>query len=126
MRSPNPDPKTPWLVIGYGNTLRRDDGLGPRLAEAIDQLNLPGTQTISRALLTPELAEPIARARRLVFVDASIERQAIVRLRRLSPAASSQIMAHTADAPTHHCLSMIIGGLSCTFCEAMQSHSQHA
>jgi len=100
MRSPNPDPRTPWLVIGYGNTLRGDDSLGPRLAEAIDQLKLPGIQTISPALLTPELAEPIAGARRVVFVDASIEPQATVRLRPLSPAACSQIMAHTADAPT--------------------------
>jgi hydrogenase maturation protease len=100
MRAPNPNSKTPWLVIGYGNSLRRDDGLGPRLADAIEQLKLPGVQAISPALLTPELAEPIARARRVVFVDASIERQATVRLRRLSPAACSQIMAHTADAPT--------------------------
>ena len=92
--------KTPWLVIGYGNTLRRDDGLGPRLADTIEQLKLPGVQTISPALLTPELAEPIAQACRVVFVDASIEPQATVKLRRLSAAPSSQIMAHTADPKT--------------------------
>ena len=100
MRSPNPKPKTPWLVIGYGNTLRRDDGLGPRLADAIEQLKLPGVQTISPILLTPELAEPIAQACRVVFVDASIEPQASVKLRRLSAAPSSQVTAHTADPRT--------------------------
>ena len=30
------------LVIGYGNTLRGDDGVGPRVAEAVEKLNLPG------------------------------------------------------------------------------------
>jgi Ni,Fe-hydrogenase maturation factor len=29
------------LVIGYGNTLRRDDGVGPRVADAIAALALP-------------------------------------------------------------------------------------
>ena len=33
---------TNLLVIGYGNTLRGDDGLGPRVAEAVAALNLPG------------------------------------------------------------------------------------
>jgi hypothetical protein len=27
--------KTKLIVIGYGNTLRRDDGVGPKVAEAV-------------------------------------------------------------------------------------------
>ena len=30
------------LVIGYGNTLRGDDGVGPKVAEAVAALALPG------------------------------------------------------------------------------------
>ena len=45
------------LVIGYGNSLRRDDGVGPRVAEAIEALNLPGVQTLVCQLLSPEHAE---------------------------------------------------------------------
>lgn len=49
------------------------------------------------ALLAPELAEPIARAKHVIFVDASVESSRQVQFRELSPADSSQIMAHAAD-----------------------------
>jgi hydrogenase maturation protease len=88
------------LVIGYGNTLRSDDGVGPRVAEAVEALQLPGVRTLSCGLLTPELADPIARAGRVIFVDAAIDAPAEVQLRPLSPAESSQIMAHAADPRT--------------------------
>jgi hypothetical protein len=46
------------LVIGYGNSLRRDDGVGPRVAEAVEALQLPGVRTLTCQLLTPEFADP--------------------------------------------------------------------
>ncbi len=88
------------LVIGYGNTLRRDDSVGPRAAEAIAALNLPGVRMLNCALLTPELADPISQARRVVFVDAAVDAPREVQLRELTPADSSQIMAHAADPAT--------------------------
>ncbi len=92
--------KTHLLVIGYGNTLRSDDGVGPRVVEAVEQLQLPGVQTIIRGLLTPELAEPISQARCVVFVDAALDAPAEVQLRPIVPGTSSQIMAHAADPRT--------------------------
>ena len=60
------------LVIGYGNTLRSDDGLGPAAAHALAaQGGLPDTEIIALFQLAPELAEPISRAEAVVFVDAS-------------------------------------------------------
>lgn len=88
------------LVIGYGNTLRSDDGVGPKVIEAIAGLKLPGVQTLSCDLLTPELADPVSRAARVIFVDAAIDAPAEVQLRPLTPADSSQIMAHAADPRT--------------------------
>lgn len=88
------------LVIGYGNTLRRDDGVGPIVAEAVAGLNLPGVSTLVSPQLTPELAEPVARAGCVVFVDASVDSPREVRFRRLSPANSSQVIAHAADPRT--------------------------
>ncbi len=88
------------LIIGYGNTLRCDDGVGPRLAEMVEGLGLPGVKTLSCTLLTPELAEILSRVREVVFVDASVELPRQVQLRPLAPAASSQIMAHAADPRT--------------------------
>ena len=43
-----------FLVIGYGNTLRGDDGVGPRVAVAVEDLQLPGVRTLVCQLLTPE------------------------------------------------------------------------
>ncbi len=86
-----------FLVIGYGNTLRGDDGLGPRVAEAVAAMNLPGVRTLACPLLTPELADPISRASLVLFVDAAVDAPRHVRLRSLQPAASSQIMAHAAN-----------------------------
>ena len=85
------------LVIGYGNTLRRDDGVGPRVAAAVGRLRLPGVLTMACPQLTPELADPLSRAGAAVFVDASVEHRGPVRVRRLGPAGSSQILAHAAD-----------------------------
>jgi hydrogenase maturation protease len=88
------------LLIGYGNTLRSDDGVGPKVIEAIAALKLPGVQTLSCDLLTPELADPISRADTVVFVDAAVDAPAEVQLRPLVPADSAQIMAHAADPRT--------------------------
>ncbi len=88
------------LVIGYGNTLRSDDGVGPKVAEAVDALHLAGVKTLACDLLTPELADPVSKAETVVFVDAALDAPREVQLRPLAPAASSQIMAHAADPRT--------------------------
>ena len=88
------------LVIGYGNTLRGDDGVGPRVAEAVGNLGLPGVRTLICPLLTPELADPISRAQTVVFVDAAVDAPREIQWRKLAPKASSQLMAHAADPRT--------------------------
>ena len=87
------------LVIGYGNTLRSDDGAGPRVAEALEQMNLSGVRTLSCPLLSPELAEPVSQAERVVFVDAALDTGEVEFL-PLAPADSSQLMAHAAEPAT--------------------------
>jgi hydrogenase maturation protease len=60
------------LVVGYGNALRGDDGVGPRVAELLAAgEQLPGARIEARHQLTPELAEDIAAARLVVLVDAA-------------------------------------------------------
>ncbi len=85
------------LVIGYGNTLRGDDGVGPKVAEAVAALHLPGVQALSCPLLTPDLADPISRVRVVVFVDAAVDPPRRVQLRDLAPAATAQFMAHATN-----------------------------
>ncbi len=61
------------LLIGYGNTLRRDDAVGCLIAEEIDRRRYPGVRSIARAQLTPDLAEDLAACEQAVFVDACRE-----------------------------------------------------
>ena len=59
------------LVIGYGNPLRQDDGVGWHVAARLRRSSTSEPGRSSRChQLTPELAEPISRAERVVFVDA--------------------------------------------------------
>lgn len=62
------------LVIGYGNVLRSDDGLGWRVAQllATDE-RLTGARVLACHQLTPELAEDISASRLVVIVDARLD-----------------------------------------------------
>jgi hydrogenase maturation protease len=89
-----------WLVIGYGNSLRRDDGVGPCVAEAIEALQLSGVRALACQQLSPEHAEPVARAQKVIFVDAAVDKTDGIYFRELEPGATSQLMAHAADPRT--------------------------
>jgi len=99
-RKPSPALRHDFLIIGYGNTLRGDDGAGPRVAEAVAAMKYPGVCALVCPLLTPELADPISQARAVLFVDAAVDAPHQVRLRKLQPAKSAQIMSHAAEPRT--------------------------
>ena len=61
------------LVIGFGNTLRGDDGLGPLIADQVERWGLSNVRTLALAQLAPELAVELAGADLAIFVDASAE-----------------------------------------------------
>lgn len=60
------------LIIGYGNPLRRDDGVGWHAANRLSEQwgHDPAITVLACHQLTPELAEPLSRARRALFLDA--------------------------------------------------------
>lgn len=58
------------LVVGYGNELRGDDGLGPRVAREIRALELRGVECIEAHQLLPELAPEMAAHDVVLFLDA--------------------------------------------------------
>jgi hydrogenase maturation protease len=62
-------------IIGYGNRHRRDDGIGPQVA---DRLKLRfggavGVNMVSLHQLEPELAEDLKESTGVIFIDASQE-----------------------------------------------------
>ncbi len=88
------------LVIGYGSPIRGDDAIGPLAADALASGPLPpGLTVLSRHVLTAELAEDLAGADRVIFLDAAAQGGAgEVRVRPLEPDASSvSTMAHFLD-----------------------------
>jgi hydrogenase maturation protease len=61
------------LVIGYGNPLRGDDGLGWHAVERLGEMVFQGVEVLACHQLTPELAQPIGEAELVLFIDASVE-----------------------------------------------------
>lgn len=85
------------LVIGYGNELRRDDGVGAKVANAVAKWNLSGVQAIVCHQLIPELTDEIDSASHVVFVDATLAAGGLVQIRKIEPDENSQVMTHATD-----------------------------
>ncbi len=83
------------LVIGYGNPGRRDDGLGPALAAALEELNLPGVTVDSDYQLSVEDAANVAEHDVVVFADADTNGPAPFSFQRIEPRASISFSTHS-------------------------------
>jgi hydrogenase maturation protease len=86
------------LVIGFGNTLRGDDGVGQHVAAAVAKWQVSGLSVRAAHQLTPELAEPISRADMVIFVDGQLAGdEDAVTVRRLEPSTLVDCAGHTSD-----------------------------
>jgi hydrogenase maturation protease len=75
------------LVIGYGNMLRRDDGVGPLVARRLASLGV--SNVVEASQLLPEHIEAVAVAEVVVLVDAAVDLPpGEVRRTSLQPAAT--------------------------------------
>lgn len=83
------------LVIGYGNPARCDDGIGPALAEKLDELKIPGVRVDKTFQLNPEDAAVVAEHEVAVFIDACLCAPPPFAVRELEPRAG------TAEFTTH-------------------------
>jgi hydrogenase maturation protease len=96
--------KANCLVLACGNTLRSDDGIGPRLAEWAAQRfrNDSNVRVVARQQWTPDLAKDIADADSVLFVDSSVSSApGHVRLTPVAPHSSNSADA-TSHPATHH------------------------
>jgi hydrogenase maturation protease len=104
------------LVIGYGNALRGDDGVGWQVAARLaGDPRLAGAEVLARHQLTPELAADVARASLVVLVDASAGGGApgSVTVRRLQPRYDA------APGWSHHLDPAALAGLAGALYEAV-------
>ncbi len=87
---------SPTLLIGFGNVLRGDDGVGVRVAERLAE-EVPGdaVRVVAVHQLLPEHVELLAAARRVVFVDAAEDvPPAELAVDALAPADAAAITFH--------------------------------
>lgn len=94
-----PSRTTRCLILACGNPLRGDDGVGPWLGSWAEERfrGHAGVHVISRQQWTPELAQEIAAAESVLFLDASADTApGSVQIGLVKPAAP-----HLASA-THH------------------------
>jgi hydrogenase maturation protease len=84
------------LIIGIGNSLRSDDGVGWHVASELSgRLSASDADVIVLQQLMPEIAEPISRAEKVLFVDAlQGGKPGSVRVQRIVPAAESRLDSH--------------------------------
>ena len=89
------------LIIGYGNPLRGDDGIGPEAARKLAaDTSDPEIVVLSVHQLTPELADPISKAQIVLFIDAASEgAPGEVRVEKLHPKTPEQSFTHQFDPP---------------------------
>ena len=87
------------LILASGNTMRGDDGVGLWLAEWAERRfsDQPGVRVIADHQWTPELAEDVARAQSVLFIDCSLDTApGSLHLKPLEPAVAGQ------GINTHH------------------------
>jgi hydrogenase maturation protease len=90
------DQKISYLIIGYGNTIRGDDGAGYQIAEAVAQWNFNHVGSLAVHQLTPDLAEAIAQANTVIFVDA-VATLSEVKIEQLEPNDAESFTVHYAE-----------------------------
>src|ERR1700674_4944054 len=75
------------VVIGFGNSLRQDDGLGRKAAQLLEQKLGPGAAAVLEChQLTPELAANLEGAPVVVFFDAAVNQvPGLVRCQNVYP-----------------------------------------
>lgn len=88
---------TRLLVIGYGNELRCDDGVGPWVARRVAAWERAGLQALAVHQLLPELAEVLVGAERVVFVDAGPTAEEATALSRLEPEGVAVRLGHASS-----------------------------
>ena len=111
---------TRCLILACGNTLRSDDGVGPKLADWAQERfrDQPQVRVVARQQWTPDLAAEIAEADSVFFVDASIKSPP-GRV-RLTP-VSSRVDGAAPDS--HHLSANQLLGLTRSLYGCLKSHA---
>lgn len=87
-------------MIGVGNTLRGDDGIGASVCTMIEQLQLTGVSTITTHQLHIEQAEDFSAYDILIIVDAAVTGDEVVFNEVLESGSDAHPASHHINAAT--------------------------
>ncbi|MEL7034003.1 MAG: hydrogenase maturation protease [Cyanobacteria bacterium J06592_8] len=65
------------IILGYGNLIRGDDGIGPAVATEVETWKLANVRSLCLHQLVPEVAEDLSQVDVAIFVDASMTGETI-------------------------------------------------
>jgi hydrogenase maturation protease len=103
------------LVVGVGNPLRRDDGVGAAVVDALagaaPEVTAPAVTLRIMHSLLPELAEDVARYTRVIFVDAADEPApgTGVQVRTVGTGLGNPVRGHTYNPSDVLALAALLG-----------------
>jgi hydrogenase maturation protease len=100
------------VVIGYGNTLLGDDGIGWRAVEALVERGLPAASAVVTAhQLDPELARTLAVVKFALFVDAARGgRPGEIRCAPVTPESCNSTFSHQLEPASLLALTRVVYG----------------
>jgi len=79
------------LIVGVGNTLMGDDGIGAYVASRIEGQHLPGVRAIHVQQMTSDLLDDMLKADHTIIVDAAVEADPVqfYKVEETAPAGAS-------------------------------------
>jgi hydrogenase maturation protease len=79
------------LILGVGNILMGDEGLGVHVIRHLETMEIPGhVECLDGGTGGPHLLEPIQRSRRVILIDATADGGPAGTVRRLEPRFSRE------------------------------------
>src|ERR1700757_3848764 len=102
------------VVVGLGNSYRKDDGVGAAAAAALDELALQHVRVVTGIAEPMSLLEAWSGARLAVVIDAAVGTPPVPgRIRRCAltdvVAASNGLSSHSVDMGRTHALGQALG-----------------
>ena len=79
------------LIVGVGNTLMGDDGIGAYVAARLEEMQLQGVHAITVQQMTSDLLDEMLQAGKTIIVDAAMEADPVqfYKVEETAPAGAS-------------------------------------
>ena len=100
------NPKT-VCIVGVGNPLRSDDGIGGYVCRCIDNMNIPGVETVVVQQLQVELIETFSNYDAVIIVDASVKEKDVEIFRVDEQVAATTSSHHVSAAALQHLAALL-------------------